>query len=156
MRKFIALLITLSLCLAACGAEEATAAHTYEDLTIQIPVDFMELTGEDFAEGLDFVFGLDPIAINGIREEKTTFEAYGLELDLQRYGQLILLSNNITGALEQKDGIWIFSYESGGYTYLVTVWETEEAFWTVQAYCPAAQFAEAEKDMWQILSSVTV
>ena len=156
MRKLILLLLVCSLCLAACGAEETTAPHAYEDLTIRIPTDYMELSDEEFAQGLSFVFGKDPIAVNGMQEEKATFEAYGLEIDLQRYGDLLMKSNNVRGSLEQKDSIWTFSYESSGFTYVVTLWETEEAFWTVQAYCPTENYNKASKEMWKILSSVTV
>ena len=159
MKKWIALLLALVLCagvLPGCGEKEEAVPHTYEDLTISLPADFIDLSGEDFAQDLTFIQGLDPIAVNGLREEKATFAAYGLELDLQRYGQLVLLSNNVSGKLEQKDGIWTFSYEAGGYTYLVTLWETEEAFWTVQAYCPVDDYSKVQKDMWEILSSVSV
>ena len=83
MRKLLVLLLVFSLCLTGCSSKTETAAHTYEDLTIQIPTDYIELTGEEFADSLDFVFGKDPIAINGLREEKSTFAAYGLELNLQ-------------------------------------------------------------------------
>ena len=155
MRKLILLLLVCTLCFTACGAKETTAPHTYEDLTIRIPTEYVELTGEDFATGLDFVFGLDPIAINGIREEKATFEAYGLDLDLETYGNLLAKSNNVSGRLTREDGIWTFSYTSGDMTYVVTLWETEEAFWTVQGYCPTENFTKAKKDMWEILSSVT-
>ena len=156
MRKLILLLLVFALCFTACGAKETTAPHTYDDLTIRIPTEYVELTGEDFATGLDFIFGLDPIAINGIREEKATFEAYGLDLDLETYGNLLAKSNNVSGRLTREDGIWTFSYTSGDMTYVVTLWETEEAFWTVQGYCPTENFAKAKKDMWEILSSVTV
>jgi hypothetical protein len=156
MRKLILLLLVFALCFTACGAKETTAPHTYDDLTIRIPTEYVELTGEDFAAGLDFIFGLDPIAINGLREEKATFEAYGLSLDLESYGSFVILANNVSATLEQKDGIHTFSYESGGFTYVTTIWETEDAFWTVQAYCPTENYAKAKKDMWNILSSVTV
>ena len=156
MRKFLALLLILTLCLTGCSSKTETTAHSYEDLTIQIPVDYIELTGEEFAEGLDFVFGCDPIAVNGLREEKATFEAYGLELDLQSYGNLLCKANNVQGKLQQTEGIWNFSYEAGEFTYVVTLWETDDAFWTVQAYCPTENYSTAKDDMWEILSSVTV
>ena len=156
MRKLTLLLLVCALCLAACGAEETTAPHAYEDLTIRIPTDYIDLSDEAFAEGLDFVFGLDPVAINGLREEKATFQAYGLELDLERYGKLLIASNNVSSQLIQTDGIWNFSYVSGDMTYVVTLWETEEAYWTVQGYCPTESYHKVKKDIWNILSSVTV
>ena len=156
MRKLIALLLILVLCLSGCGAKESTASHTYGDLTIQIPSDYTDLSDEAFAANLDFVFGRDPIAVNGLREEKATFEAYGLQLSLEDYGTLLLKSNNVGGTLTQKDGIHTFSYTAGDFTYVVTLWETEDAFWTVQAYCSAADYGSAKDEMWQILSSVTL
>ena len=156
MKKFIILLVVLSLCLSGCGAKETSAPHAFQDLTIRIPTDYIDLSGEAFAEGLDFVFGLDPIAINGLREPKETFMAYGLELDLQTYGALLMETNNVSSQLTQKDTIWNFSYTSGDFTYLVTLWETEEAFWTVQAYCPTADYDSVKDDIWEILSSITV
>ena len=156
MRKLVLLLLVCALCLSACGAETATAVHTYEDLSISIPVDYVDLTGEEFAANLDFVFGLDPIAINGLREEKATFEAYGLEVDLARYGSLLIAANNLSRQLSEKDGIPTFSYTSGDMTYVVTLWETEDAFWTVQGYCPTENYAKVKNEMWKILSSVTV
>lgn len=159
MKRTLTLLLVLVLCigvLSGCGTQEAAVSHTYEDLTISLPADFIDLSDEDFAEGLDFVYGLDPIAVNGLREKKATFEAYGLELDLESYGKFVIKANNISGTLEQKDGIWTFTYESGDYTYVVTLWETEKAYWTVQAYCPTENYSKVKKDMWEILSSVTV
>ena len=156
MKRFLALILILSLCLAGCGSKTETKAHTFEDLTIQIPTDYIALVGADFASELDFVFGLDPIAVNGLREEKATFAAYGLDLTLEDYAKFIIMANSVAATPEQKDGILTFTYESGGFTYVVTVWETAEAFWTVQAYCPAEDYGKVKSDMWDILSSVTV
>ena len=156
MKKFLLLVLVLSLCLAGCGAKVTTAPHSFEDLTIRIPVDYINLSDEEFAQGLDFVFGLDPVAINGLREEKATFQAYGLELDLQRYGELLMLSNQVSTELTEKDGILHFSYASGEFTYVVTLHENDTAFWTVQAYCPTEEYDKVKNDIWEILSSVTV
>lgn len=156
MKKAISLLLILPLLLAGCGHEAAAPSYAFDDLSIQIPEDFINLSDEDFAKDLNFVFGLDPIAVNGLREEKAVFEAYGLEVDLQRYGELIISSNNIRTELEEKDGILTFSYTSGDFTYVVTLWETDAAFWTVQAYCPTENYNKVKNEIWEILSSVTV
>ena len=65
-------------------------------------------------------------------------------------------SNNVKSTLSEKDGICYFSYASGAFTYVVTLWETEDAFWTVQAYCPTADYDSVKDDIWEILSSITV
>ena len=156
MKKLFALILVLSLCLTGCGTKPAAPSYAFEDLSIQVPEDYINLSDEDFAADLAFVFGKDPIAVNGLREEKATFEAYGLSLDLESYGRFVILANNVSATLEQTDGIYTFSYTSGDFTYVVTVWETETAFWTVQAYCPNENYGSVKDDMWEILSSVTV
>ena len=159
MRKHFVLLLALVLCiglLSGCGAKETSAPHAFQDLTIRIPADYIDLSEEVFADGLDFVFGKEPIAISGLRDAKETFATYGLELDLQQYGQLLMESNQVRCQLAQTDGIWNFSYTSGDFTYVVTLWETDDAFWTVQAYCPTADYHKNHDQMWKILTSVSV
>ena len=163
MKRIICVLLVILSCLGlcACGKEKvATAPHTYEDITIQLPEDFIDLSDEAFASDLVFIQGKDPIAVNGLREEKALFESYGLELDLLRYAKLVVLSNNLTMQPEEKDGVLTFSYEAVtdgvSYTYVVTLWETKDAYWTVQAYCPTADYQKVKNDIWEILSSVTV
>lgn len=157
MKKITILLLAL-LCvfLAACGSEAPTSTYTHDDLAITLPADFIDLSEEDFAAELSFVYGLDPIAVNGLREAKATFEAYGLDIDLERYGQLLISSNNVQATLESKDDILFFTYASNGFTYVVTLWETEEAFWMVQAYCPTENYSTVKNDIWKILGSVSV
>lgn len=159
MKQILSLSLALALCiglLCGCMDEETTVSHAYEDLTIYIPTDYIDLSGEEFAQGLSFVFGMNPIAVNGLREPKSTFTAYGLNLDLKQYGKFLMMSNQVNAQLQEKDGVRFFSYKAGEYTYVVSLWETEEAFWTVQAYCPTADYSKVKNDIWDILSSVTV
>lgn len=153
----ILLLVLVLLCasLAGCGNETPTTTYTHDDLTLSVPADFINLS-DTFAAELDFVYGLDPIAVNGLRETKATFAAYGLDINLERYGQLLISSNKVQANLEQKDDILFFTYASNSFTYVVTLWETEEAFWMVQAYCPTEDYSKVKSDIWEILSSVTV
>ena len=159
MKIHFVLLLALVLCiglLSGCGAKETTASHTHEDLSIAIPLDFIDLSDRSYANGLSFLYGLDPIAVNGLREEKAHMIEHGYDLNLEGYANLILLSNKISSKLTKKDGIWTFSYDTDGYTYVVTLWETHDAFWTVQAYCPTQEYSQVSDQMWQILSSVKV
>ena len=159
MKKLVILLLALAfLCtaFAGCSIGKSSATYTHDDLSIVLPADFMDLSAEDFAAELDFVYGLDPIAVNGLRETKSTFTAYALDIDLERYGQLLISSNNVNAKLEQRDDILYFTYASDNFTYVVTLWETEEAFWMVQAYCPTEEYNSIKADIWDILESVTV
>ena len=163
MKKLLCVFLAICLCLGlcACGQEKvATVAHTYEDLTIHLPENFIDLSEEAYASGLSFLQGLDPIAVNGIREEKAVFAEYGLEMDLNRYAKLVTMANNLGVQPVEKDGVLTFSYEATtdgvSYTYVVTMWETEAAFWTVQSYCPTANYSKVQNQMWEILTSVKV
>ena len=156
MKKLLILLLGLCLLLAGCGHESAAPSYAFQDLSIQIPEDYIDLSQEEVAQGLDFLFGKDPLAVNGLREEKDTFAAYGLDLDLRTYGNLLIKSNNVAGELEEKDGVLYFTYTSGELTYVVSLWETEDAYWTVQVYCPTADYSKVKNDIWDILKSVTV
>ena len=152
---FLLVLVLLFTTLAGCSNRKSTT-YTHDDLTITLPKDFIDLSDEDFAAELSFIYGQDPIAVNGLRESKSTFTAYGLEVDLERYGQLLISSNDVQAKLEHKDDILFFTYASNGFTYVVTLRETEEAFWMVQAYCPTENYNKVKNDIWKILSSVTV
>lgn len=156
MKKLLSLLLALILCLAGCGTEPAAPSYAFDDLSIQIPAEYINLSDAEFAEDLAFVFGLEPITVNGLREPKATFAAYGLEPNLEQYGQALIKANQVNAVLAEKDGICYFTYEADTYTYLVSLWETKDAFWTVQAYCPTAQYSKVHTDMWEILRSVTV
>lgn len=162
MKKLFALVLALCLLCAvtACGEKAASVTHNFDGLTITLPEDFINLSDEDFAQGLLFCFGRDPIAINGLKEEKATFQAYGLDLTLEQYATFMMKSNNVSGTLEEKDGIYTFTYEAANdgisYTYVVTARESEAAFWTVQSYCPTDDYHKVKNEMWKYLTSVTV
>ena len=159
MRKHFVLLLVLVLCiglLSGCSAKETTAPHTHEDLTIRLPLDYLDLSEKPYATEYNFLYGLDPITVCGLRDEKVLFEDHDLHLTLETYGQLVLQTNGLDSNLTQTEGFWCFTYEAVGYTFVATLRETEEAFWTVQAYCPTEKYDKASDQMWEILKSVTV
>ena len=83
MKKLFVLILVISLCLTGCGVKEASVSHSIKDLTIRLPAGYLDLSNEVYAADLDFLFGKDPIALSGLREEKNTFASYGLDLDLE-------------------------------------------------------------------------
>ena len=152
MKKPFALLLALVLCIgliSGCGAKKLS--HSHDGLILRLPEDYLDLSDETYAQEWDFMYGLAPITLSGLQDEKSLFDT-----DLQGYGQLILKSNDLSSTLTEKDGIPTFTYESGSYTYVVTLWETKDAYWTVQAYCPTADFQEVKDSMWDILADIKV
>ncbi len=156
MRKSTAALLVLVLCIglmSGCGAKEPSTLHTFHDLTILLPLEFLDLSNAAFAKDYDFLFGYDPITVSGLRDEKTLFASY--DLNTERYGMLVMEINGLDSKLTKTDGIWNTVYTSGDYTYVVTFHETKDAFWTVQSYCPTGNYSQASDLMWEILKSVT-
>ena len=66
MKKVLLLLLIVSLCLSGCSVKETTAPHTHEDLTIRIPTDYIDLSGEEYAQDLTFIYGLAPVTVSGL------------------------------------------------------------------------------------------
>ena len=155
-RRIAAVLLVLSLLLCCgCSAQE----QTHQELTLQLPKDFVDLSAEPYAEDFDFLYQNSAVAVAGIRESKASL----LLLDFpsaQYYAQIQMKRNDLPGQPEQKDGIWYFSYEavSAGtpMTYICAVYECETCFWLVQTYCKSEAFPAQQEAMWEYLSSVTV
>ena len=159
MRKLFVLLLALVLCitpLSGCSAKDATVSHTHTDLTICLPSTFLDLSEETFARDYDFLYGLDPITVSGLRDEKARFVAYAPDLDLENYGMLVLQANGVSSSLYHTDNMLHATYEADGYIYVVTFWETKDAFWTVQAFCPKEDYQQVSAQIQQILCSVSV
>jgi len=157
MRKCFALLLALMLCiglLTGCSANETTAQYTHHGLTITLPSEYLDLSEKPYAADYDFMYGLVPVIVSGLQEEKKLF--LDNEMDLEGYGEFMMAANAIAGEWIRKDGVPTFTYEADGYVYTVTLWETEESFWLVQAYCPEKDYSAVSTQIWEILSSIKV
>ena len=103
-----------------------------EGLTITLTNDFAT---ED-ADGYTFCFDSEQVAVLGLKEEFALQEG-AEDYTLEEYGALVIESNGLDAALEQRDGILCFTYEYAAdkdatYFYLVTLFKTDDAFWMVQ------------------------
>ena len=159
MKRLLALLLVLTICIATvsgCSAKEKFASHTYGDLTISLPVNAVDLSAQysDF----DFLFGCGLVTVGGIREDRALLQAHGIDT-VQQFTELLIHAHQLECQPLKTDGITYFNYEAGQpqqFTYVVTVWETADAFWSVQAYCRAEDYATVRDIMWQYLRSTTV
>lgn len=166
MKKIIAIVLTLTLALSAlcgCSALEDVIADqtiTKDALTITFPGYYLNLSDEDYAEGMEFLYGFGNAAVMAIKEDRATLEAILPNLTAKDYAELFIESNNLTGTAEEKDGIVTFRYTADAsgteFTYICAVFMAQTDIWTVQAYCPTSELAKNEADMWKILSSVKV
>ena len=162
MKRITAVILALLMITACFSGCELTKekAFTKDGLTITLPGHFQDLSGQDYAQGMSFLYGFGNVAVMGIREQKAGLEAYMSELTLENYGKLMISTNGLSCQLTQKDDLLTFVYEvenSGtSYTYLSAVFESDSDFWTVQSYCTTATYAKNYDAMWSYLKSVVV
>ncbi len=152
MKRLLACVLIGLLLLTGC-----TNAHSRAGLTLSLPKDFEDLSGAAYAQGLTLLYGNETMAVLGIREGKAPLA--DRNLTLEDYARLVLEVNGIDAPVEQSGGYYCFTYEAQTEqvqcTYLSVVLEDSENFWTLQAYCPSADFAENRESMWKILTSAT-
>lgn len=146
-------ILFLLICLTGCSGKPAATEHRFEELRLSLPAAYVNLTGEKAFTEYDFLFSDGTVTLAGIREEKALLPGF----HLQSYGQLVIRAHRLDCQLLQSDGITYFNYEAGvpAFTYVVGLWETEDAFWSVQAYCKSEDYAASREAMWQLLQSVT-
>ena len=158
IKVIVALLLVCAL-FAGCGVL-CDQERTCEDLTITIPGHFLDMSDQDYAKGMNFLYGFNDIAVVGIRETKESLAFYDADLTLEEYGALVMQGNGLDGDMELKEGLYTFEYEASNagqtFTYLGAVFEGEEAFWIVQAYCLSDEYEQHQADMMKWLKSVKV
>ena len=162
MKKCLALMLVAVLiagCFPGCAAVNTASpvSYTFQELTIRLPMAFVPLN-DAFAE-YDFIFGDGKVTLAGIREDRSQLQALGLASSLEEYSAQLIRAHGLDCQMLQENGITYFNYEAGEeppFIYIVSVWETPEAFWVVQAYCLSEDYAAVKDAMWQYLSSVTL
>jgi hypothetical protein len=156
MRRALSLIF--SLLLLAGSLTGCSAQHwRYEELSFTLPSDFQNRSAEGYAADFDFLFENGAVALAGIRETKHSLSGFG-DIDAAAYTQLVIQYNGLTCHPVQKGDLLCFRYEavSGGIpmTYLCAVYEAENSFWQVQAYCATADLPAQEQTMWDLITSM--
>ncbi len=166
MRKLLALLLAAVLVLGSLSGcsvlekivEDQTVSK--DALTITFPGYYLDLSGEDYAEGMEFLYGFGNAAVLATKEDRATLEALIPDLSAKSYAELFIETNSLSSTVEEKDGLVTFRYTATAsgteFTYLCVVFMAESDIWTVQAYCPTSELADNEADLWEILTSVQV
>lgn len=155
--KLLALVLALLL-LVGCTLPDKTVSC--EDLTISLPGHFVDLSDQDVAQSMTFLYGFGTVAVMGLREARSELEANYPNITLEQYAKSIIAVSRLDCVLTQRDGLYTFTYtaaaDSLSFTYLSAVYEGTDAFWVVQAYCLTEEFPKNEASLWQYLLSVKV
>ena len=156
IRRILILALCLFLLTGACTG--CSVQHwRYEELSFTLPGEFQNCSGESYAADFDFLFDNGTVAIAGIRETKQALQIFGAT-DAKTYAQLVIDYNQLTCQPTQQDGLWCFSYEAVSHgtpmTYICTVYEAQQSFWQIQAYCETANYSANSSAMWSLISSM--
>ena len=128
------------------GCFGGTKEFTCQDLTITVPSNMDDVSGESDYSRFTFALLSNKMAAAGIRE---TFEDLGTNsamMTTMEYANAVIAANNhdsMAVTRSQADYVY-FTYEatSSGtkFKYVAGCFKAEDAFWLVQFYTPAEDF----------------
>ena len=154
MRKYLVVCLLILACLLTGCTDPLGNSVTHSDMTLTLPGDFVDLSGEDYAQDADFMYGRKTLVLMGLSEKKSDLTA----MSLKEYTANVLSGNQITAAPEVCGDGFLFTYETPvantPYTYTVATFESESRFWIFQFYCPSANLEENQPEIRIILESI--
>lgn len=158
MKRLFCLVIVFLLCSCClCGCNDDTSVYQKNGLSLELPAYFEDKSSESYAKDYDFLYTYGGTGFLGIQEKRSDFPAGYENMDLEAYGKFVIFGNNLSCELQKKDGFYTFSYEKdapeGKLRYVAIVLESDDAFWTVQAYCISNFYEENASFMWDCLTS---
>ena len=122
---------------------------------ITLPGTFTDYTGKPIAEGYAFLYGEVMMGLRGIEDQKADMDESVTSLESYAAYQASVFG----GEAVQQDNLWTLSYEdlseNEPQMFVCVFYETENAFWTVQSYCPSNVFENCQADMWNYVKAVT-
>ena len=155
--RLLSLCLIACLMLTACGRTK-TKTYTCEGLTIKVPANYKEKTGEE-AEAYTFALSNNKTTVMGLREEKAILESMGYNLTLEDYAELIQSANAnrpMSVSTYNDQYMILLDNEIKGipYKYLASVYESEDAFWLIQFACRESDYEKYRGDFFEHLLSV--
>jgi hypothetical protein len=158
MKRLLSVTLLLVFCIGLFGGcAEDGQTILVDDFQMEIPAYFENKSNESYAKDYNFLYTYGGIGFLGIQEKRSDFPAGYENMDLEAYGKFVIFGNNLSCELQKKDGFYTFSYEKdapeGKLRYVAIVLESDDAFWTVQAYCISNFYEENASFMWDCLTS---
>jgi len=154
LRKCICLLMLVCL-LTGCN-DPVGKTVAYGDLQLTLPGDFIELSGESYAEDADFMYGRKTLVVKGLSEKKSDLQ----EMTLTQYTSYVISGNQLSCTPEIYGDGFRFTYDATigdtVYTYTTATIETPTCFWILQFYCPKENLAENQPEIQVILEGLQV
>ena len=152
IRALIFLLVLV--CLLTGCTDPVGKVLQYDDLSLTLPADFMDLSGESYAKDADFLYGWRTLVFMGLAEKKADLK----EMTLDEYTGYVISGNKLTCTPTVTGSGYVFSYEAAvdntQYTYTTATVEGKDNFWILQFYCPSADLAANQPEIDIILQSI--
>ena len=152
---FLLCLMTIICLLGGCSSP-AGKPIACKDLTLNLPGEFFDLSGESYAKEADFFYGLDKLIVMGMAEEKTLLK----KMTIEEYTDLVITGNGLTCIPRQLSNGYCFTYEAAvgedTYIYTTAIFESGTRFWILQCYCPSEEYESKHDLIVEILESVRV
>ena len=126
-----------------------------EGFSITMPAYTVDTSKDATAVDNPYVLTAGTIAVYALEQPK---ESFGRLLSLKEYAQLLIDSNQYDAKLEEKDGLYTFSYEDKekALTFLCIAKETDNAFWYIASACLTEMLDTSKEAMWSYLTSAEV
>ena len=152
MQAFICLLVLV--CILTGCSDPVGKQMQYEDLSLTLPADFLDLSEESYAKDADFLYGWRTLVFMGLSEKKANLK----EMTLDEYTGYVISGNKLSCTPTVTGSGYVFTYEAAVentlYTYVTATVEGKTNFWILQFYCPSENLAENQPEIDIILQSI--
>ena len=150
----LAVFLALGCLLTGCDDYPTGRSVTHKDLTLILPGDFLDLSGEETARDAEFLYGRYTLVFKGLAESKESLQ----EMTLETYTSYVISGNRLTCSPAAFGDGYLFTYEAKigdtVYSYTVATYETPANFWILQFYCPKDKLAENQPEIDIILQGI--
>ena len=154
MKRRLCVCLLVLVCLLGGCTDPVGRAVTHKDLTLILPGDFLDLSGETAADGADFLYGRYTLVFKGLAESKSNLR----DMTLTEYTAYVISCNQLSCAPAPFGDGYLFTYEANVgdtvYSYTVATYEARENFWILQFYCPKDTLAENQPEIDIILEGI--
>lgn len=156
-KRLIACVLVLMCLLTGCGNSDKYPVGknlSFQDIALTIPGDFVDLSGENYAENADFVYGRKTLVVMGLAEKKDSVKVK----TLAEYTDTVIRGNGLSCTATPNGDGYLFTYEKPlagtTYTYTIATYEGTTNFWILQFYGPKENLQENQPEIKVILESI--
>ena len=152
-RRVFVCLLALVCVLSGCS-DPVGKAIDHKDITLILPADFLDLSGESYAVDADFLYGRNSLVFKGLSENKAALQ----KMTLAQYTGYVISGNGLSCSPVVFGDGYLFTYEAPigdtVYSYTTATYEGQENFWIFQFYCPKVDLAENQPEIDIILEGI--